>query len=167
MKLYPATTGITVNSMFLKYSTVVLKGKAFGSLGKGTHKSKACVTLAMWDSNLYGCPPTPLPGGTAIIPSNYRPVRVERYVKAFFSATQTSMCSSPKELLLAQVSWFYPSPYRYDFGKPAELWCDNFFESFGTHSFVPLKDSHLICRCACGPLKHKGESLVVIVPLVE
>ena len=117
----------------------------------------------VWLYGLYGEPPTPLARGTVLSHSNYRPVRVDRYLKASFSETG----DSPNHLLLAQVSWFYPSCYRFVFGKPAELWCDDLFESFGVHSFVPLNAKNLICRCACGPLKYERESLLAVVPLVE
>jgi len=162
-QLYPEASNITVNSVFIKYTKVVLKGRTFGSCGKGTHKSKACVCMALWDPSLYGPPPTSLPTASGMVNSNHRPVKVHHFLKATFF--DTGAC--PNQLLLAQVSWFFPFPDRFAVGKPAELWCTNMFESFGKHSFVPLQSSNLVCRCAYGPMEYHDESLLVIVPLVE
>ena len=67
--------------------------------------------------------------------------------------------------LFAYVSWLFPHPHRYFLGKPAELWCNGMYETFGLHSFVQLED--IICRCAHGVILHDEENLLVVIPLVE
>lgn len=114
-----------------------------------------------WDSHLYGQPPTALPSDTSTTLSSLRPVKVHRYIKATFSETG----NSPSELILAQVSWFYPLQARHAIGKPAELWCKDMFENFGVHTFVPL--SNLVHRCAYGPFLYQSNSALVTIPLVE
>ena len=161
-KLYPLCSSFTVCSVFLKYSSVCLKGKTFGSSRMGSLKSRACVSMALWDDTLYGQQPTTLPSGSGVNYS-YRPVQVHYYVKAMFSDTG----DFPDHLLLARVSWFYPSQHRYVIGKPAELWCGNLFEGFGVHSYIPLESTNLICRCGYGQFKYQDEALLVVVPLVE
>ena len=156
-KLYPLCSSFTVCSVFLKYSSVCLKGKTFGSSRMGSLQSRACVSLALWDDTLNGQQPTTLPLGSGV---NYRPVQVHYYVKAMLSDTGYF----PDHLLLARV---YPSQHRYVIGKPAELWCENLFEGFGVHSYILFESTNLICRCGYGQFKHQDETLLVVVPLVE
>ena len=66
--------------------------------------------------------------------------------------------------LLAFVSWLFPHPAKHDYGKPVELWCNELFEPFGLHSFVPIEN--LVCRCSHVVVKHNSEHLSLIVPLV-
>lgn len=62
----------TVSTIFLKYSSITLKGKVFRASGKQT--KNAAVAMASWNSDLFGDPPTELPND--IVPSNtfHRPV---------------------------------------------------------------------------------------------
>lgn len=91
---------------------------------------------------------------------NNRPCNVHYYLKA-----SVLVGNDENSLLLAHVSWLFPHPEQYRLGKPAQLWCNNMYESFGLHSFV-LLDS-IICRCAHGIRLHEEENLLVVVPLVE
>lgn len=152
------TSGITVNSIFLKYSSISLKGKEFRSSGKRT--SSAVVAIASWNSDLFGDPPTELP--TDLIPSNtlQRPVNIHYYMKV---NVNTSIATKP--FILAYVSWFLPHHERYAFGKPVELWYSEKFESAGIHTFLPI--DHIVSRCAHGVRVYHDERLVAIVPLVE
>lgn len=163
-KLHPFAPNTQANSIVLQYSTVVFQGKTYGSCGKGTLTSKSCVAIAMWDTQLYGQPPTALPldsSSSAGLSSVHRPVKVHRYIKATFSETG----NFPSELILAQVSWLYPLQHRFAIGKPAELWCRDMFENFGIHAFVPV--SNLVHRCAYAPFLYQSNSALVIIPLVE
>lgn len=159
-RIYPDAipSDTTVHSIFVKYSSVTLKGKIYRSSGRRTEKPY--VVLASWDkAALFGSPPTRLPDQNSPT-ANERPVNVHYYVKATFSSETQS-----NSLILANVSWFFPHPERCTLGKPVQLWCSNMFESCGTHSFLPL--DHLICRCAHGIKIFNDEPLLLVVPLVE
>lgn len=166
-KIHPNYSDITVNSVYRKYSSIVLNGKPYRSSGKHTHNScKPYVVSASWNESYYGSPPTVLPRPDTLHPSsNERPVNVHYYITAtvsFSTAQKHNICH--QSWTVAHVSWFFPHPYRYNFGKPVELWCPTLFEAFGLHSYVPL--DHLLTRCAHGPCSINDESLMVVVPLV-
>ena len=127
------------------------------------HKSRACVAIAAWDSSLYGAPPTTLPVTIGTENINHRPVKVHYYLKVNITNTNTFA----SEILLARVSWFYPLSSRYAIEKPAQLWCNNSFEGFGIHSFVPLRPENLMSRCGYGPIQFEDSEVLVVVPLVE
>lgn len=155
-KIFPSDSCAAANTIFRKYSTLKLKGKMYGSSGKSTQKPY--IALALWDESLFGTPLTQLPDNESAT-ANERPVNIHYYLKATFSNT------NDKSLVLAYVSWPYPHPDRNKIGKPAQLWCSNMNESFGVHSFLPLKC--IICRCAHGLKKIQDEELLIVVPLVE
>jgi len=154
----PSST-CTVNSIFLKYSSLTINGKHFGSSGK---RSKVpVVVLASWDESLYGSTPTPLPSSSLLPPTSIlRPVNVHYFMKVSFS-----VCTSSSSFFVAHVSWFSPHPDRHALGKPVELWCPSLFESFGLQSFVPIKN--ISCRCAHGVKTWHDEQLLTVVPLIE
>ena len=147
-----------VNSVYLKYSSITINGRQFGSSGKRTTTS--VVAQASWDEKLYGNPATPLPDSLAAN-NTLRPVNICHFMKVSVTVNMESTLS----FLFAYVAWFQQHPDRYAFGKPVELWCPTLFEPFGLHSFVPL--DHLHCRCAHGVMKYHDEPLLFVVPLVE
>ena len=142
---------VEVNSIFLKYSSLVINSYKYSSSGKRI--TNHAVVLASWDSELYGNPPTPPPSSGLHQPSNKRPVNVQYYMKVYFS--NDSIADS---MVFAFVAWFYPHPEQNALGKPAEFWCSRQYESFGIHSFVPIVH---------GIIDYKHEPLLVVVPLVE
>ena len=157
----PGACDMVLNSIYTKYSSLTIKGRTYGSSGKRTHHPY--VVLASWDkSSLFGAPPTRLPdhGNPS---ANERPVNIHYYLKATFCDANNITCS--QSLILSRVSWFFPHPERNAMGKPAQLWCNNFYEPVGVSSFLPL--DHLLCRCAHANKLHKEELLLVIVPLIE
>ena len=160
-KLHPSVDlselTVTVNSVFEKYSSITLHGKSFTSTGNS--KQPHSLVQARWVEDLYGKPPTSLPDPHDPA-CNLRPVKVHYYLKAFYFVN-----NSPSEKLFAFVSWLFPHPQRHAYGKPAELWCNDLYESFGLHSFVPLE--HLLCRCAHAIIIHNEEHLSLTVSLVE
>lgn len=52
-------TDVIVNSVFLKYASLTLKGKNFSSSGKRTRIPY--IVNVHWNEDLYGLPPTTLP----------------------------------------------------------------------------------------------------------
>lgn len=117
--------------------------------------------MATWDSDIFGRPPTMLPNSEH--PSAHlRPVKIHHFIKATVEHVTKST------LVLAQVSWYCPHPNRDIIGKPAEVWCPNLYETFGIHSFLPLK--YVGSRCA---YTHKvnnhddDEVVLIVVPLLE
>ena len=70
---------VTVNSAFLRYTSIVHRGKAYSS-SRSSRTGTQYVTFAQWDENLLGQPPTPLPD--AIHPdSKFRSVKVRHYIR--------------------------------------------------------------------------------------
>ena len=70
-------------------------------------------------------------------------------------------------LCFVVVAWFKPHPSQFEIGKPAQVWCEQLFESAGLHSFLPIHQ--LCCRCVYSTMKLHDENLLVniVVPLVE
>ncbi len=162
MCLYPDhnESMVVVNSAFLKYSSVTVNGKDYYSSGKRVNSP--AVALTSWDSDLYGDPPTPLPNCLHIPVADQRPINIHYFMKVFFTI-DTNLSSIT--MLFAYASWFYPHQDRHAYGKPVELWCRNFFESFGIHSYVPI--DHLSCHCAHGTSMYHDENLLTVIPLIE
>lgn len=140
---------VTVNSLFLKYTSINLNGKKFFSSGR---RKFPAVALLKWDDKLYGHSSPELAT---------RPANIHYFIRA--SLTMSNQCT--EYLTLAFVSWFSPHPSRHNLGKPAELWCSQLYEPQGIHSFVQIKD--ILSRCAHGIRQHHGENVIIVVPLVE
>lgn len=150
-------SNITVNSIYFKYKSITLNEKEFTSTGK--RKMNPAISIAQWDTSLFGNPPTKLP--TLLFPhTNKRPVNIHYFMKVNFTINDIT-----DSLLLANVSWFFPHPDCYAFGKPVELWCSTQYENWGIHSFLPI--NCLVYRCAHGLKHYKNEQVLVVVPLVE
>ena len=162
-KLNTNARNVVVNSIYKKYTSIQLHGKAYGSSG---NRPSSCpyVVLAFWNELYYGPPLTTLPNMASHPNSHERPVNVHYYVTVTCTYTNNSNKQECQEWNLARVSWFYPHSGRYDMGNPAELWYSNLFEAYGTHLFAPLELS--LTRCAHGSCCINDESLLVIVPLV-
>ena len=157
------STNVVINSIYKKYSSLQLRGKAFASSGKRP-SAHPYVVMASWNESLLGSPPTVLPNEFLHPKSHERPVNVHYYATVSCSYLSTDHEECHKDWDLACVSWFSPHPNRYDIGQPAEIWCANLMESYGMHSFVPLK--LLLSRCARGKQVINNESVLVVVPLV-
>ena len=109
--------------------------------------------MASWNPELFGTMPfLSNPGGV-------RPVLVNHFVKITYTLNNTSSTK-----VLARVSWFKQHPAKDHFGQPAEVWCDNMFETFGVHSYIPI--SSLVTQCVHCILKVSGENVLVVVPLL-
>lgn len=146
-----------INLTFMKFTSITLKGKVFKSAGK---KVAPVVAMALWDEDIYGRPPTPLPDPHERN-ANIRPVNIHYYAKITYSANGCFY-----DQILALVSWFFPYPHRYALGKPAELWCKSIFEPVNfACSFIPIVN--IYSRCAHGNKLYQDENLLAIVPLVE
>ncbi len=123
--------------------------------------SNSCVALALWDVNFFGTPPTPLPNQNH--PSaNNRPVDVDYFAKVNVYIGDSFDSIS---FVVAHVSWYQPQPNRQLIGKPAEVWCISFYESFGMYSYLPVE--YILCRCASYVTHINEERVKVIVPLFE
>lgn len=160
MKFHPEHD-VEVNRIYIKYSSITLKGKTYSSSGKRTQKP--FIAQASWSEDLFGAPPTRLPDTHDItnVHANERPVNVHYYLRATFSGPNDKIDT----LILASVSWYFPHPNQSVIGKPAQVWCKNMYESFGVHSFLPLKN--FICRCAHGTMLVSDEQVLLVVSLVE
>ena len=67
--------------------------------------------------------------------------------------------------LLASLSWYKYHPSNSTLGKPITVWYSDLFESFGTHSLVPV---HMIkCRSVSSISKLEGESVIFVCPCIN
>ena len=160
-KLNPQAVEYGSNSTYLRYYSVTINGKVYGS---SENKSTPFVAMARWEDTIYGPPPTTLPN-RGHPDAKFRPVKIHYYVKASFSVPTDEQSPSITSYLLAYVSWYYPHNDQQLLGKPAQLWCSELCERPGVHSFVPI--DQLTARCAHSIRNVNDESLIVIVPLVE
>ena len=150
------TENIKLNSVYLKYASIIWKGKTYFSAGK--RAQNACIIQADWSVDYYGPSPSSLPDDYAN--ANLRPCKVHYFLKANYLLN-----ANENSLVLACVSWLKPDPHRYMLGKPAEMWSNNMFESLGVWSFLPL--DKIMSRCAYGNITYDDEIFLVVVPLVE
>ena len=157
-KLHPDDCHFTVNSMYYKYSSITLDGKTFHCC-QCNSKSKSYVAMAEWDVALLGLPPTPVVDSEHP-DSKYRPVTVRYFIK--ISVTTGEVVT---HLTVAVVSWNKPHRKKNLIGKPTQVWSHNQFESFGVHSFLPVK--YLTCRCAFLVKTIEHDSVLVVIPLVK
>ena len=127
---------VTVNSAFLRYTSIVLRGKAY-SCSRSSRTGTQYVAFAQWDENLLGQPPTPLPDATHP-DSKFRPVKVRHYIRV-------AVLGGDTYLSLAVVQWYKPHCNKDAIGKPAQIWCHNTFEDGAMYSFIPIE--FLISRC--------------------
>ena len=66
---------VTVNSIFLRYTSLSLCGKTYSCSRSRTGLRSQCTALAEWNESIFGPPPTPLPDGTHPDSKN-RPVKI-------------------------------------------------------------------------------------------
>ena len=128
-KVNPLIVNIIVNSIFVKYTSLSLRGKSYSCSQASRKKGSQFVALAEWVSALFGPPPTPVPEPTHP-DSKFRPVKIHHYIRVSATADE-----SVSHLLLAVVSWHLPHPNRDVIGKPAQVWNHSKFERGGIYTF--------------------------------
>ena len=119
------TDEINVNSVFLQYSSLTIKGKTFSSSGK-----TSVIAQAEWKEEYYGARPTPLGSSEPRCRLLRRPVKIRSFMKVSHSINSVA-----STIILAHVSWMKPHQQRHCIGKPAELRREQ-FEAFGIHSYI-------------------------------
>ena len=145
---------ICVNSVFLQYTSLTIKGKTFYI----SSVKRPFIALAEWKKEYFGAPPTQLGTSEPRFKLLRRPIEIRNFLKVTYSVN-----SMQSTVILAFVSWMKPHQHRHYLGKPAELWKEQ-FEVFGIYSFIPL--DIIICRCAHGIMCHNSENLRVVIPLL-
>ena len=157
----PAVGPVTINSVYVWYTSVTLQGHKFGSsksrLASGT---QTFIAIAEWDDALFSSQPTPI-SDPSHPDARFRPVKVSHYIRVSFTDEENTY----DHLLVAVVSWFLPYPSRNDMGKPVQVWHHSQFECGGVSSFLPVQ--YLSRRCAHCVTSFRNEPVLVIVPLVE
>lgn len=106
---------VTVNSAFLRYTSIVHRGKAYSS-SRSSRTGTQYVTFAQWDEHLLGQPPTPLPDATHP-DSKFRPVKVRHYIRVSVLGSDNNV----SYLSLAVVQWYKPHCNKDAIGKPAQI----------------------------------------------
>lgn len=141
---------IEVYSVARKYTAITVNAKRLS-----TSRNQSCVMLE-WDRELLGesCHPASFTGHGII-----RPAKIVHFLQVTYTYPH---CSKDTRILLAHVSWFLTHPDCCVFGKPAQVWGNNIYESTG---YVPV--SLYRSQCVQCILSHNGEKLLVIVPLVN
>ena len=150
-------TDIQVNSIACKYSSLSVGGRTYSAIRHNT-----CIALVTWDTELFG----DMPCDGSVSGSNYaRPVLINHFVKVSYCVdTTTREESNMHTHMFARVSWFCHHPAKHYLGQPAEIWCNNIFEAFGVHSYIPV--SSIITHCIHCNMKVNDDNVLVIVPLV-
>ena len=149
----------SINAVFRKYLSITRKGKTIGYSYSREISKTPSIAFAEWDSDLFGPPPTALPD--PLHPSSkFRQVKIH-----FFARVSCNAGDEVKYLDVAHVSWYFPHPNQHKLGKPAEVWCPELFERYGIHSFVPI--NKIVSRCVYSKMNVLGESVLIVVPLVE
>lgn len=145
---------VTINSVFQKYMSLLLKGKLYTCNRSSTY----CVALAEWNDDIFGPPPTPLLDATHP-ESKFRPIKIRHYLKI-------TVCHGERieTISLASVQWFIPYLQKDGIGKPVQLW-RNDFEVGALYSFLPVQ--YLKCRCSFCNITYNNEPVLAVVPLVE
>ena len=158
-RLKPEMCGATVNSIYLRYTSISCRGKHYGC-NQATSRGLPSVAMCEWDSTLFDSPPTPL-SDSAHPDSKFRPVKIKHFIKASMVVEENKY----DYLLLAVVLWYLPHPNKDVVGKPTQIWHHNKFEAGNFYSFVPVE--YLNCRCAVCITTVSDESVLLVVPLVE
>ena len=96
-----SSSDITINSVFVKYTSLSLKGKSYNCCSRSVSGRTHYIALAEWDKAVLGDPPTPL---TDVIhpDSRFSPVQIHHFIKLSVAVQQ-----SFEPLLLAVVSWYF------------------------------------------------------------
>ena len=150
-------TDIQVNSIACKYSSLSVGGRTYSAIRHNT-----CIALTAWDTELFG----DMPCDGSVSGSNYaRPVLINHFVKVSYCVNTTTREESNMHThVFARVSWFCHHPAKHYLGQPAKIWCNNIFEAFGVHSYIPV--SSVITHCIHCNMKVNDDNVLVIVPLV-
>ena len=148
---------VSVNSIACKYSSLSVGSTTYSAIKRNT-----CIALASWNREWFGS--MPCDSSSSIATSSCtRPVLVNHFVKITYMRNDPNEPTSCSTDILARVSWFMQHPAKDHFGQPAEVWCNNIFESFGVHSYIPV--TSLVTQCVHCILKISGENVLVVVPL--
>ena len=152
---------LEVNSTYLKYSSITIRGKAYNSAFKIT--SKKFIAMTEWKSDIFGEPPTV--GQELHYPrSHIRPVKIHHFMKVSFTADAGgAVCTK----LFAAVSWYLRHPARDIVHKPVEVWCNDLFEVGGLSSFIPLDCFVSRCAFCVKTIEPHRKHVLMVVPLVE
>ena len=152
-------SNFSVNSLFRKFLSITRKGKTIGYSRSREISVAPSIVIAEWDSDLFGPPPT-----TVSDPwhpsSKYRPVKIH-----YFAKVTCNTEDEVKFLDIAHVSWHFPHPNQHKLGKPVEVWCPELFERYGVHSYLPI--NKIVSRCVYCKMNVLGESVLIVVPLIE
>jgi hypothetical protein len=101
---------ITVNSLHLKYYSILINDKQYNSTDKSSFD---VVALAKYDTFIYGA------SSCALIE---RPVKIHYFAKISFT---TNLDFNVRHLIIAIVSWFSQHPDYSIVGKPVGVWCNS------------------------------------------
>lgn len=143
---------VEVCSIARKYTSITVNANRLS-----TRRSQSCVMFE-WDRELLGESHHPASLTGHII----RPAKLVK----FLHVTYTLPCSSKDTfhiVLLAHVSWFLSHPECYVFGKPAQVWCNDIYESTG---YIPISLWYR-SQCIHCIVSHHGENVLLLVPLVN
>lgn len=151
-------SSITVNSCFKQYSSIQISGKMYNS-------TYSFISLAQWNVNMFGTPPSCLPQPTIPVANgdeHIRPVEVHYFANIPYSHGKDSSSET-----FAAVSWFAPHPNRYEIGKPVDIWCKSVFEVNGPHAFVPCCCIKSRCAYTFTWVESLDECVLIVVGIVQ
>lgn len=155
---------VNVHSCFKQYTGLQISGKAYNSrLNRSSHNY---VSLAMWDTDVFGAPPSRLPQPvTQDKDEHKRPIEISYFATITYTLDNADSNLSSETFAIA--SWFSPHPRRYEIGRPVDIWCKSLFEVSGAHSFVPCSLIQSRCACTFTRIEALDECVLVTIPIIE
>ena len=103
-RLKPEMCGATVNSIYLRCTSISCRGKHYGC-SQATSRWLPSVAMCEWDSTLFDSPPNPL-SDSAHPDSKFRPVKIKHFLNASMVVEENKY----DYLLFAVVLWYLPHP---------------------------------------------------------
>ena len=159
--LYKVSRSAAVVSTTCKqYSSVQLNGICFGT--HSTRTASSSIAIAIWDNNVFGSSPIMPTSSTSLseMSTISRAVRISS-----FCEHNVIIDGHIKSHLLVSLLWFKYHPKHSEFGKPTTVWYYDLFESFGTHSLIPVQ--FLQSRTVSLVDKLDGEYVLFLCPCID
>lgn len=153
---------LEINSAFLKYKSISIRGKQLGSAK--TRFSASSIVMASWTPCLFAIGSSSRQS-TAEIESTCqhedRPTRINFFVKHSVLVNGTL-----KTHLLFSASWFKYHPNKNSLGKPLTVWECDLFEA-GSCSVVPVQLIRSRTVSLVDSLDRCGGSVLLVSPCID
>lgn len=149
---------LEISSAFLKYKSIVMRGKHLGSAR--TMSSVSSIVMASWTPCLFtiGSSSRQL---TAACQHEDRPTRIN-----YFAKHSVLVDGTQKTHLLFSASWFKRHPNKNSLGKPVTLWEYDLFEA-GNCSVIPVRLIRSRTVTLVESIDTYGGSVMLVCPCID